>query len=266
MELPEKIKALRAQRHMTQEELAQKLFVSRTNVSKWETGNGYPGMDALKSLSSLFDVSISDLVSSDELIILAKDDNQKHLKAVYRIIQYCVLAVSLIAVLTCFIVDLCVSKGLTWSLIVDMSILYACAVIYTVLYSKTYRIAKGMAVFSLLLLPLLWGYERAVNTFFLPEPIHWFVPLALPISLIWLAILWAAAAIRAVTRKNYWFVLGVLLLLSVFGSAFTNLLAQQRPLREIFLSNGEWINTVAYLACAAACFVVYRSRKDKANF
>ena len=46
MELHEKIRTLRVQNHMTQEELAERVFVTRTAVSKWETGKGYPGIDS----------------------------------------------------------------------------------------------------------------------------------------------------------------------------------------------------------------------------
>ena len=46
MEFHEKLQALRKQRGLTQEELAQLLFVSRTAVSKWESGRGYPSIDS----------------------------------------------------------------------------------------------------------------------------------------------------------------------------------------------------------------------------
>ena len=54
MELHEKLQALRKQKGMTQEELASKLFVSRTAVSKWESGRGYPEIESLKRISAEF--------------------------------------------------------------------------------------------------------------------------------------------------------------------------------------------------------------------
>lgn len=74
MEFHEKLQALRKQRGLTQEELAQLLFVSRTAVSKWESGRGYPSIDSLKAIAGVFSVSLDDLLSSDALLTLAAQD------------------------------------------------------------------------------------------------------------------------------------------------------------------------------------------------
>ena len=76
MELGEKLKTLRAERGLTQEQLAAKLYVSRTAVSKWETGGGSPNLDSLQAVARLFDVSVDDLLSTDDLIVLARDERR----------------------------------------------------------------------------------------------------------------------------------------------------------------------------------------------
>lgn len=58
MEFSEKLQTLRKQKGLTQEELAQELFVSRTAISKWESGKGYPSIDSLKEISKYFSVTI----------------------------------------------------------------------------------------------------------------------------------------------------------------------------------------------------------------
>ena len=83
MEFPQKLQALRKQRGLTQEELAAALYVSRTAVSKWESGRGYPGIDSLKAISAFFSVSLDTLLSSDELVTVAQKE-QAQRSARYR--------------------------------------------------------------------------------------------------------------------------------------------------------------------------------------
>lgn len=54
MEFNEKLQELRKQKGLTQEELAEALYVSRTAISKWESGRGYPNIDSLKAISNYF--------------------------------------------------------------------------------------------------------------------------------------------------------------------------------------------------------------------
>lgn len=78
MEFNEKLQQLRKQKNLTQEELAQILYVSRAAVSKWESGRGYPSLDSLKAISKTFSVTIDDLLSGDELITLAEEDKKEN--------------------------------------------------------------------------------------------------------------------------------------------------------------------------------------------
>lgn len=57
---------LRKQKGLTQEQLAASLFVSRTAVSKWESGRGYPNIDSLRAIAKFFSVSLDDLLSETE--------------------------------------------------------------------------------------------------------------------------------------------------------------------------------------------------------
>lgn len=77
MEFHERLQELRKQKGLTQEELAQSLFVSRTAVSKWESGRGYPNIDSLKAIAAFFSVSIDELLSSGEALTLAEEDHRQ---------------------------------------------------------------------------------------------------------------------------------------------------------------------------------------------
>ncbi len=77
MEFNEKLQELRKRKGLTQEELAELLYVSRTAVSKWESGRGFPNIESLKAISKYFSVSLDDLLSGEVLLTIAENDNKK---------------------------------------------------------------------------------------------------------------------------------------------------------------------------------------------
>ena len=96
MEFHEKLQELRKKKGLTQEALAEVLYVSRTAVSKWESGRGYPGIESLKQISTYFGVSIDDLLSGEQLLSLAERENRGNLQRICNLISG---AVDLLAVL-----------------------------------------------------------------------------------------------------------------------------------------------------------------------
>lgn len=80
MEFSEKLQELRKNKGLTQEELAEALYVSRTAVSKWESGRGYPNIESLKDISKFFSVSIDDLLSSEKLLSIAEKENKSNIR------------------------------------------------------------------------------------------------------------------------------------------------------------------------------------------
>lgn len=76
LEFNEKLQELRKQKGLTQEELAEILFVSRTAISKWESGRGYPNIDSLKAIAEFFNITIDEFLSSKELLSIAQKDSE----------------------------------------------------------------------------------------------------------------------------------------------------------------------------------------------
>jgi transcriptional regulator with XRE-family HTH domain len=69
-----KLQQLRKENGLTQEQLSEKLHISRTAVSKWESGRGFPNIEALKNISTLFGVPLDDLLSDGELRSIEQKD------------------------------------------------------------------------------------------------------------------------------------------------------------------------------------------------
>ncbi len=98
MKFGEKLKQLRKDNGLTQEALAEKLYVTRTAISKWETDKGFPAIDSLKSISELFNVSIDDLISDSDV------QTKRALDAKRTRIMYCIAICFLALATACTLV------------------------------------------------------------------------------------------------------------------------------------------------------------------
>lgn len=90
MELCKKIKKIRNDNKLTQEQFAEKMLVSRTAVSKWENGTCYPSIDSLKYMSKTFNISLDKLLSNEEILEIIKTENQSNISK-YNGLLFCLL-------------------------------------------------------------------------------------------------------------------------------------------------------------------------------
>ena len=74
MKFGDNLKLIRKNKKMSQEQLAEKMNVSRQSVSKWETGEAYPEMNNILELCKIFNCKINDLVHTDMTDISSLDE------------------------------------------------------------------------------------------------------------------------------------------------------------------------------------------------
>ncbi|MBQ8264833.1 MAG: helix-turn-helix transcriptional regulator [Oscillospiraceae bacterium] len=86
MEFNEKLQELRKQKGLTQAELAELLYVSRTAISKWESGRGFPNIESLKAISKFFSVSLDELLSGEEILTIAESDHKQKERTIRNLI------------------------------------------------------------------------------------------------------------------------------------------------------------------------------------
>jgi transcriptional regulator with XRE-family HTH domain len=88
MEFKEKLKQVRKEHNITQEELAEKLGVSRQAVSKWESGGAYPDTDKLIQICKMFDTSLDELIGNSE--VSNKNESKKitFMEAINEVIDF----------------------------------------------------------------------------------------------------------------------------------------------------------------------------------
>ena len=96
MDLGKKIIAMRNEKNLSQEQLAEKLNVTRQTISNWENGKFYPDIDSLVNLSKFFNVSLDVLLSYDDKVLDYLKDSTDIVKSNKNILYAVLLNILLI--------------------------------------------------------------------------------------------------------------------------------------------------------------------------
>ena len=132
MKFSEKLKKLRQEKNLTQDDLAEKVFVTRTAISKWETDNGYPSIESLKLLAKLFSTTIDDLISEEDIKI--KEDLELKNSKINHYIALGGLGVSIICAICLYFIE----NAILFGVITGLAILGACLYFTFTQLSLTY--------------------------------------------------------------------------------------------------------------------------------
>lgn len=105
MELGEKILELRKKMNFSQEELAEKVNVTRQTISKWELGETCPDIKQAKELSKIFSISLDEMVGNDisEVVVEKVSNTEKLAGLILRVLKYlgiilvCLVVVDIVA-------------------------------------------------------------------------------------------------------------------------------------------------------------------------
>jgi transcriptional regulator with XRE-family HTH domain len=155
LELGEKIKMKRMAASLTQQDLADDLFVSRQTISNWELGKSYPDIDSLIRLSDQFSISLDDLLKGDIKMV-------KSLKIgnVWRILYVISIGALALASGICLLVEYILDRQFLWSLIVIVGCLMAATILSAMKFAVTHPLLKASLILSVLLLPLMVLIQR----------------------------------------------------------------------------------------------------------
>ncbi|MGN1276771.1 MAG: helix-turn-helix domain-containing protein, partial [Floccifex sp.] len=100
MEFSQRIKSLRKENNLTQEQLAQSLHVSRQAVSNWENNRNLPDIEMLIQISSVFDISLDELLTGKELkekiIVDGNESRRAKMNLISTIIGVCLIVLGFI--------------------------------------------------------------------------------------------------------------------------------------------------------------------------
>lgn len=98
MEVGQQIKKQRQQLQLSQEELAEKIYVSRQTISNWETEKSYPDLQSLILLSQCFKLTLDQLIKGDleEMKQVIKQEDIKEMNKATRYMIGCMIAILLL--------------------------------------------------------------------------------------------------------------------------------------------------------------------------
>lgn len=142
---------------LTQKELAEKLYVSDTAVSKWERGLSYPDITLVPEICRQLDISEHEFFTAcDDIAARRQQKELKNVHLAFRVYQRVLYGVYALGLLTCFIVDLAVSHTLSWFFIVAASVLAAFTVTNLPFLLKRRRLIVPLAALTASAFLLLW--------------------------------------------------------------------------------------------------------------
>lgn len=213
------IASKRKNKKLTQEELAEKLFVNPTTVSKWERGITYPDISMISNLCKELNISEHEFFTAcDDLKTQEKMKDAKKYNILTKTFNYIFVISYLIAILTCFICNMAIDHELSWFYIVLVSILLSFSITSLPYYLKSCpnRWIISLLVASILIYVLLF----VCNNYLLGD---WLLNAYL-ITTFELVMVWIAILSFRFLKVNYYLKTAILLVLIATTTLFTNVI------------------------------------------
>ncbi len=207
----------RKEANLTQEELASKLYVIPTTISKWERGITYPDITVITNLCKELHISEHEFFTAcdDEAMNQEKREVKKY-RIIKKVIYYVISISYLITLITCFICNLAIDHKLSWFLIVLVSIGISFSLTNLPFYLKKdkYRVAKVFLATTILIYLLLFVTNLVING-------NWLLQ-SFAIATFELILLWLGIIICTLTKMDKCYKIAICLLLLSACTAFTN--------------------------------------------
>lgn len=189
---------------LTQKELAEKLFVTDTTVSKWERGISYPDITLISSICSELKISEHEFFIACEDVGAREDKVQaKRFRRLKETTFWTLNIMYAIGVVTCFICNLAVNHTLSWFFIVLSSVALAFTITSLPFILKQYRTITVFSIASILIYLVLFICDVYVNG-------DWFYHKAVPIATISIAWCWFIMLLIRYTSIKPWLKAGII--------------------------------------------------------
>lgn len=207
----------RKEANLTQEELANKLYVIPTTISKWERGISYPDITVIINLCKELNISEHEFFTAcdDEAMNKEKKEIQK-----YRTIKKWLFNIInlgyLIGIISCFICNLVIDHKLSWFLIVLIGVLISFSItsLPSCLKNNKYKFCKIFAIITILVYILLFIINYVNNG-------NWLLSSYLIASFVFI-FLWISILICTFTKIALYYKISISLFMLSFVTVFIN--------------------------------------------
>lgn len=256
------ISELRKAQNMTQKSLAEKLEVTDKAVSKWERGISCPDVSLLIPLSKVLGVTASELLNGEksresaeemkediveEAILYSKRNAVLKTGRIKKNILAVLSLAFMIAVVACVITDLCISKSLTWSLVVILSLAFSWILLFPFFRAKEKVIRKTFIVLSLEVIPFLVVLSRLLKM-----PDIW--KMGSGISIVSLIGLWCVYAVFVKIKDRKFRAAGIAFLVAVPVTWGINTVIEIFTHESSAAPVNHLINIISVAVLAVICF------------
>lgn len=238
MNLGEKLKEKRQEYHFTQQELADRMHVSRQTISNWEVGRSYPDIESLIQLSEIFSISLDALLKGDKKMVSSL--KRKNIREVLYMVFMSTLTVS---GLICLGIDFIYNQAFTWSLIVVVGCMIAGAILSTWRYTETERLIKAGASVTILVALLMVVIQRYNQELDLKQ--------LLTVAAVWVGYSWILVLMWRFTSIGFWWLAALALFLSFGVEGLSIILTKSAidPMEFILHNIVEVLAMVGMIAC-----------------
>ena len=235
----------RKEKGLTQEELAKRLYVIPTTISKWERGVSYPDITVITNLCKELDISEHEFFTAcdDETMTKEKREVKKYRtikKWLFNIINFGYL----IGIITSIICNLVVDHKLSWFLIVFLGILISFSItsLPFLMKNNKYKLCKISLIVTILIYLLLFTINYVDNG-------NWLLESFLIASFVFV-FLWIIILVCTFTKIALYYKISI----SLFNLAFITIFTNQFCARVLEISNKD--SNIPNLICAAIMILI----------
>lgn len=164
-------------------------------------------------------------------------------------------SICILSILISLIVNIAVSHHLSWFYIVTGGVVLGGSFMGLLLFKEKNKLFYSTLSLSIMIIPYLLIIEYVMNNYYIDEPIYWVKDYALPITAIWLIVIWSGISVKKIFSLNTPFCLAITSVVAIPGSILTNWIIDPTTTLAASIAT-NWIAVLSCGLVAIVCFIL----------